>query len=101
MTAVDQALAELQDDHDPREALRVAIIAHAEAVLEVVTTQERTFEHLVNSHPTHASTDKVTELRQIWTRLSMTGLNRERRGDSTVQSPASSLSARCVGRSSG
>jgi len=31
--AVDRALAELPDDHDPREALRVAIIAHAEAVL--------------------------------------------------------------------
>ena len=31
--AVDQALSALPDDHDPREALRVAIIAHAEAVL--------------------------------------------------------------------
>jgi TetR/AcrR family transcriptional regulator, cholesterol catabolism regulator len=31
--AVDQALAGLPDEHDPREALRVAIVAHAEAVL--------------------------------------------------------------------
>lgn len=31
--AVDRALAALPDEHDPREALRVAIIAHAEAVL--------------------------------------------------------------------
>src|SRR5210317_738406 len=31
--AVDRALAKLPDQNDPREALRVAIIAHAEAVL--------------------------------------------------------------------
>ena len=31
--AVDQALERLPEQHDPREALRVAIIAHAEAVL--------------------------------------------------------------------
>lgn len=31
--AVDRALAGLPDEHDPREALRVAIVAHAEAVL--------------------------------------------------------------------
>ncbi len=31
--AVDKALADLPDNHDPREALRVAIVAHAEAVL--------------------------------------------------------------------
>ena len=31
--AVDRALAALPDEHDPREALQVAIVAHAEAVL--------------------------------------------------------------------
>lgn len=71
VTAVDQALAELQDDHDPREALRVAIIAHAEAVLgggDYPRANVRTFGQLPPDL-THRHRQGHRNYGQIWTRL--------------------------------
>jgi AcrR family transcriptional regulator len=67
VTAVDHALAELPDEHDPREALRVAIIAHAEAVLgggDYPRANVRTFGQLPPD-----LTQRHRHYGQIWTQL--------------------------------